>query len=333
MQADDDRLLKLLQELGVDEASYQDFEPEWKTLGELGRASVEAMTRLQAGTARVIKSFGSLRIHGDGVTGHSADLDAVGSVMTLFQSLVTAIGAVIDGHGASRGRVPQAVIHDTQLSLTAQPAPGSIILSITPKADEMAIAYPQGESLFGYEYPKIVLADESMDQLIKLLSAISTVDIEPFIDMVKEAGPRQAATLKALLKRLADSDFDVDVTWEEPDKPTRRVTLTSEEASYAYYSIETHNADSYEEDITGEIRTISTTKRLEIIPDGQDENGRQLPAVYIKRGELSDSDLAQYSVMNHVTVHVRTTPEIKPGDVEPKLVREALSISRIEPML
>ncbi len=333
MQADDNRLLKLLQELGVDEEQYRDFEPEWETASDLSRASVEAMTRIQAGTARVIKSAGSLRIHGNGVHEHSADLDAVGNVMSLFQSLVTAIGAVIEGHGASRGRVPQAVIHDTQLSLDAQPAPGSIVLSITPKADEMAIAYPQGESLFGYEYPKIVLADESMDQLIELLSTISMVDIEPFIDMVKAAGPRQAATLKALLKRLADSDFDVDVTWEEPEKPTRRVTLTSEAASYAYHSIESRNIDSYEEDITGVIQTISVTKRLEILPDGQDENGKQLPTVYIKRGELSDSDLAQYSVMDRVTVHVRTTPEIKPGDVEPKLVREALSIQMIEPML
>ena len=333
MQADDNRLQKLLQELGIDEGRYRDFEPEWETAGDLSRASVEAMTRIQAGTARVIKSFGSLRIHGGGVRGHSADLDAVGNVMSLFQSLVTAIGAVIDGHGASRGRVPQAVIHDTQLSLDAQPAPGSIVLTLTPKADEMAIAYPQGESLFGYEYPKIVLADESMDQLIELLSSISMSDIEPFIDKVKAAGPRQAATLKALLKKLADSDFDVDVTWEEPDEPTRRVALTSEAARYAYHSIEAHNVDSYVEDITGEIQTISVTKRLEILPDGQDEDGRPLPTVYIKRGELSDDDLKQCTVKDHVTVHVRTTPEVKPGDLEPKLIREALSIEKTEPIL
>ena len=63
---------------------------------DLSRASIEAMQRSTAGSARQLTSRGRLRFSGTAIHAHSADLDDIGLLSSAWQRAVTATGAALE---------------------------------------------------------------------------------------------------------------------------------------------------------------------------------------------------------------------------------------------
>lgn len=296
---------------------------------ELSCRSVERMVEKAVGTIRAVDSHGSFRLHGDSVAGHAADLDGVGSVMMGLQRAITSVGAFLSGRGeGARGKVSAWVSERTQMQLVAQPAPGSIVLEIKPKVSGMSEAFPNGETLFGFEYPDEVLADASMEKLIELLGLIDENDIEPFLHDVGKMGTRAAVGIKTLLKTMAESGFDCDVSWHEPGKPWAKVSVHHAGAAFAYKSIEAKRLDAVEEVFRGKLITVSTSASKRI--DLETEVEGEMRILHIKKGLLSDAVLSGFPVTSNVAMTVRSTEEVKPGG-DSVFIYEALSIEPWEP--
>lgn len=228
----------------------------WDGPGDLGRMSIESMIDSRH-DVRDVASQGVVRLSGAGVSGHAADLDAVGRVATLWQRCVTAVGAALEGTKAARGRLSSSVMLGTQLSLNAAPGPGSIVLALSPKQDPFVEIAPAGEVPL-VDVPRPV-ADRASEELISLLSQASRADTDgdDLAAHFGELGPRAATAIKALADALSEDHFDVDVSWKEPRQPTHRAAMSSGTAGWLSGFVAGRALDGVEQEISGTVRTVS----------------------------------------------------------------------------
>ena len=285
---------------------------DWNTPDDLGKMSIDAMARKEFGTERILDSYGYIDLGGIGVKNHAADLDAVGNVMAFTQRLVTAVGAASRGFTSARGKLSLSIIERTQLKLTASPQPASLLLVVTPKQSGFDDIHPGGQTTLLEEEDLRPLADEAMSDVIRILSQINTEDMEPFLATLENLGPRTASSLKELLKHLSKNEFDTKFKWSEPGSTIKTVRLSQSDADFAWKKISDRDLDSTEEIFEGKVITVSLNKRLELCTVIEAEE----QTVAIKRGLLSDSDLAKLSPTNAIRIAVRSTPKISPGGEE-----------------
>jgi hypothetical protein len=138
--------------------------PVFKEASDLSRFSVETHQDRQP-LARTLRSSGSLRLTGAGVTGHRANLADVGQLALSFQKLVTALGSSIYGARQSISSKAQEL---TELQLDSSPAPGSLILNFVPVVDPEQELRGGGEII---DADPAQLIDKTFSALSKLLQA------------------------------------------------------------------------------------------------------------------------------------------------------------------
>ena len=180
------------------------------------------MIAKQLGDVRESASRGQLRVQGVGVEGHSAPPASIGQVAAVWQRTVSAVGAALEGAQVDRGRLSEAIVQRTMLMLATSPAPGSVILNLTPRSDPFAEVAPGGQrSLVETERPR---ADRANETLIDLLSeaANAGADGTELAEHLRELGGRVASNVKDLAKSLTAANFDLDASWLEPGQPTAR---------------------------------------------------------------------------------------------------------------
>jgi hypothetical protein len=243
-------------------------EPTWSGPGDLARMSVEAMVA-QSEELRELESAGKFRLTGAGVLGHAADLDDVGQVATLWQRCITAVGAALEGAKATVGRIPESIVLRTQLTLNAAPGPGSIVLALAPKSDPFRETAPGGaRQMFDAPRP---LADRSAETLIELLAKAAGTgpDGDDLGAVLKALGPRVATSVRTLADVLDRAHFDVDITWSEPDQPTRRVEMSAGTSGWLRDFVSGRALDGVEEELAGTVRTVSDIAKWSIeTPEG-----------------------------------------------------------------
>lgn len=241
----------------------------WSGFGDLGRMSFEAMISQREDPREAISSHGRLRLFGAGVAGHSADLDDVGRVATLWQRCVSAVGASLEGSRSQVGRIPDMVSARTRLQLSAAPAPGSIVLNVAPKAAALDEVSPAGvRQIFDVPRP---LADRASDELIDLLSSASSAgpNADDLSIKLRELGPRVATSIRALAEVLERAHFDIDVSWTEPELPTRRATVPAGTSGWLREFVTGRALDATEETVAGDVRTVSDVAKWQIsTPEG-----------------------------------------------------------------
>jgi hypothetical protein len=235
----------------------------WDGPGDLGRMSIESMIESRHDVRDVV-SQGVVRLSGAGVSGHAADLDAVGRIATLWQRCVTAVGAALEGTKAARGRLSSSVLLGTQLSLNAAPGPGSIVLAVSPKQNPFVEIAPGGEMPL-LDAPRPI-ADRASEELIELLSQACQVgpDGDELAAHFGELGPRAATAIKALADALNEDHFDVDVSWQEPSQPTRRASMPSGTAGWLSDFVAGRALDGVEKELSGTVRTVSDIAKWSI---------------------------------------------------------------------
>ncbi|MGB8403844.1 MAG: hypothetical protein WCE30_07240 [Mycobacterium sp.] len=117
--------------------------PDWATADDLSCIGIKALLDADP-LGRTLASHGNSRITGDGVSGSSAKVTDVARVMAGFQRLATAVGASQAGDKALGKKANVAVTRGTELLLTAAPAPGSIVLTLTSALAPTDEAGPAG---------------------------------------------------------------------------------------------------------------------------------------------------------------------------------------------
>ncbi|MDQ2837856.1 MAG: hypothetical protein M3Y77_17340 [Actinomycetota bacterium] len=209
---------------------------------------------------RTQASHGLIRLTGDGVVGHAASASDVASVITGFQRLVTAVGASLEaGNTSLRGQIASTIQHRTRLRLVASPAPGSLVLNLSPEAPPEAEVSPGGQgSMFGEATP---LADQVVTELVGLLGDATDLgpdpDTSPFLTRVEALGPRSAAALRTFAMALSTGNFDTEVGWAIPQRATVKVSVDHLVAAEVARLVEARNLDAENVTIEGEMRTVS----------------------------------------------------------------------------
>ncbi len=254
-------------------------EATWEQPEDLNRLSFEAMVS-QTAVGRVLDSCGTVHLTGDGVTAHQASLSALGAVMTSFQKLIDAAGAAIRGVTSARGRLPSDIARLTKLDLATSPLPGSVRLIVTPATravdeitDDVPLApfAPDDDQLAD---KAALLAFDLIDEGVK-----AGPDADQFAASVRDQGPRVASSLRSFADALADGLFDVDLGWEQPGRPTRRVKAARADAVRISSLIEGRDLDDEEVALEGIVVRVSKEKTALVIEERSGE------LLQIKRGK------------------------------------------------
>ncbi|MFF2454096.1 hypothetical protein [Isoptericola sp. NPDC058082] len=259
----------------------------WKTPDDLARRAMEAVGGEEL-PGRSMVSTGTLHLAGRGVEGSAARMAAVGEVMTTFQRLVTAVGAAQEGYRNLRGSFPAPVLARTHLRLAASPYVGSVVLDFMPEITPAQELRPDGDIQL-IDEPRTQRTDEAVSEVIGLLDAARALpadaDEGPLLNEISDLGPRAAAALREFSKMLSVGDFETDVTWREPGKPTRRAILPASDAGRLSALIASRELDHGEAEVVGVLHTISDKTALAIETDlGTWEyvRGSKLPADALK---------------------------------------------------
>lgn len=232
---------------------------------DLSRVSIERH-RGSSTIAREAPSVGSLRLSGQGVTGHEAALDDVTTLGLAFQRLVTAVGASLGGFTNIRGPIPKEFSARTVLGLRAAPRPGSIILDLSPRLDPIRELRHKGEM---FNDSDTQLVDAVMSELGVLIQAAADHQLgerdSVFSSEVRSLGPRAASALKGFALATSGSHFDLDMTWVQPLHAATRFSLSAREAVFIAQVIAGQKLDAEDVTVHGILRTVSHGKKWELM--------------------------------------------------------------------
>jgi hypothetical protein len=278
----------------------------WSEGGDLSRLSIDSFGARE-GFERS-RSTGVLRLSGEGVRGHAARLDVIGLICQEFQRLVVAVGAAQEGVRSARGKISESLQRRIRLHLQASPAPGSLVLHLTPELDPNEEVSPGGQTLID---PPVPLADRSVDRVVEILQYAVRADAaaEQLETVLHEVGPRAASALSLLAKALDEDELDFDLAWMQPRQSTRRARLTTEEARWLRIFVSQRRLDESLVVFEGVLRTVSDRRALEL-QIGDDE------IVYLKRGDETPALLGGLLVGDRVRVGASEKVEAKVGGGE-----------------
>lgn len=300
--------------------------PDWSTAEDLSRIGIEAMIDADP-FGRTLASHGNIRITGDGVTGSAAKVNDVARVMTGFQRVATAVGAAHTGDTALGKQANADVRRRTDLLLTAAPAPGSIILTVTPALT--AIEEVGDPGMFAELESDDQMLDTAVGTTIDVFAAGNDIGPSPdesaFVHQLGAMGPRTASAVRDLARTLDRAGFDIDIDWQQPSRATRRVRVTATAAAYMVDVVERANLDEQPVTIVGEYLTVSAVSSWVIQQDDGD-------VVTVKLGRVDPGQTRGLAVGERIRVEAIMKTETTPGG-NAKTTYTAQSFERVHPPL
>ena len=233
---------------------------------DVTRWAIEDHVRsLQPDPGRTLKSRGVLRLHGEGVEGNSAPLQAVGDVAMKFQDLIDAMGSSLRGVKTAKGRLPNDVLKRTKLDLVASPAAGSGALIVAPHSDPAEETAPEGQvSLFSEDSRQ--LADQAIEATLNLLELGSRPDpvADDFVERIQEWGPRVASAILKASNSFSKRNFDLEISWKEPSKKGANLDVTAEQFGRIFSVIDRRELTQEDIVFVGKIQTVSNVVDLDL---------------------------------------------------------------------
>lgn len=309
------RVKDLLAKYNINIKDFEDID-ETSRIESAMDASAESVRRFVGSSvfdARMIDSFGEIHIEGSGVKGNAAPMANVGDVLSNIQASIDSIGAKLRGRINEKGRIPSEITSLTSLDIVASPMPGSLRILVSPGKRGFDEVYPDdGDNLFGIgeDFGKRPLADLSLEAMIDLIKEVdlNSPDSKNFEIKLQEMGPRVASSMKSMFSSFAKSDFDVEMSWKEPQKRISKARVNKELAAHAVRVIVQSKADIEKDIISGSIITVttSTKDRIRIL----DESGED---ILISIGDISRMDLARFHAGSRVLVGVEKSVSYFPG--------------------
>lgn len=261
----------------------------WETPEDLARLSHEASIINFHGDARFLASQGQLRIHGKAVPHHTATLDAVSTITSSWQKAVTAIGASLEGFRSVRGKIPATFKKLTEIGLSAQPSPGSLVLSIEPTQHPISeLDGNTGRSMLTKDRP---LVDRATSKLIQLISGANFSELDQndaFGESLSDLGPRAAGAMREFALALELHDVDLDMEWSEPAQATSRGRLCHQDAIFLRKFIEGRALDTEVITVPAKLITVSSKEKWLIEFEGSEKrvDATALPDSFISSVSL-----------------------------------------------
>ena len=169
--------------------------------------------------------------------------------------------------------------------------------------------------------------DKAVDSAIELMDEGSRVPPNPagseFLSQVSALGPRAASSIRDFTKALAGASFDADVEWRQPNRPTRRVHLTSSTAGLIAQVIEAAELDVDDVVIDGVVLTVSTVqKQAWLIQRGPDD------LVSVRHGHLPSSQTLGIATGERIRIQAQMRTTVSNTGVS-RTVYEAQGVERI----
>lgn len=119
-------------------------------------------------------------------------------------------------------------------------------------------------------------------------------------------GPRTASAIRDLAKTLQRAYFDVDIDWKQPQRATKRVSVTARSAAHMADVVEHSNLNEQPVIIVGEYLTVSAVSAWVIQQDDGD-------AVTVKLGRIDARQTIGLAVGDRIRIEAIMKTEITPG--------------------
>ncbi|KAA8723888.1 hypothetical protein [Corynebacterium phocae] len=277
-------------------------------------------------------SSGSLRLSGSGVSGHTIPLSTAGSILQTFQTLITSLGASLEGKKTARGKLPDSLVQSTRLALSASPQPGSVVLSFSPaEAEDGALLKDSAaEDLIHRTFKELGDLLEMDEVTGEAQTETSDMQKEKFAERIYNLGPRVARAMTDFARDLATNNVDMGLSWSHTDHRPTYVGLTAERFTRVQEALEDIRVRSSVTGIRAVIQKISTvpTDQLELRLEEQIKSNKDLedlPTVVTVSVPDDVADITAFRVRDEVAFIAIVDSTAFPGRT-PKLSVEAYEI-------
>jgi len=295
----------------------------WETADDLARISVESLFSSTQPDARALASTGTLRLAGEGVTGHQVDIDRLGAFAAAWQRAVTAVGASLEGFRSARGRLSNELVSRTKLLLVAPPSGGSIVLEVAPKVHGLDDGTGVAQRPM-FDAPQ-ALADRSVTALLDLLTQLAgedLVDLDSTAAKLRELGPRVAGSVRVLADSLAEGHLDIHATWREPGEATKRTSVSSAQAVWIRRFIDGRDLEAEDATLRATAVTVSNRERWLVEVEGEVER--------VNASGLELDEVRKVRPGDEIALRVRTTVTLQP-DGSHRARHEAIEVLAVHP--
>ncbi|MDA0632143.1 hypothetical protein OUY22_01850 [Nonomuraea sp. MCN248] len=206
---------------------------------------------------------------GSAVAGTEIKLDALGPFLDELQETVSSIGQALRGSATAFSSIPSDIRDQTSLSLEAT-APGSIVLHLRAPADPRT-----GEEL---PFPETTdrpapLAVAAVERLILVARDAQPEDLneDALVDDVYPLGPRTHKHLNSLLRIMADSGIDAELSLFSPVDGEQRANLSATQARRIHEVLKRARIGEETQERVGALRGVSSLRNaFELVtPEGE----------------------------------------------------------------
>lgn len=235
--------------------------PTWSSTEELSHLSLQAFRRTQGIPTAPERSVASVRLHGAMVRQNKISVRRATKVLAALQGAITAIAAAAQGSTGLRGKLPELATQLTDLQLSPQLAPGSVVFHLT--APDPADFVPD-------PIPGVAEDDSLVDQSARrLLDALAvaadeSVPQRDLLDELRALGPRAAHQLSGLMKSIIDESVELDLTWTTSTRERLQADVTASTAAALRDAITTHRIDAEIVFLRGSLETISSIRDIDL---------------------------------------------------------------------
>jgi hypothetical protein len=203
-----------------------------------------------------------VRMHGPGIPAHDIPVREATSILTSLQETVASIGQVLTRQATATGRINATVLKATELRMTPELLPGSVVFRLTGPGEELS--GDEAAALTGTD----TLVDAAMHDLFGIVNQSAkakTPDTAGTLAQeLRRFGPRVAKHLSNLVESIIKDDIDLDLTWQTPRGSRRDASLPRQSARTIHDAIKLNEIVSHRVELTGVLTTVSTTKKAEI---------------------------------------------------------------------
>ncbi|MGW9168421.1 hypothetical protein [Agromyces sp. NPDC055658] len=296
----------------------------WRDAEDLARLSIESLA-IDTTLVRRDRSRGSIRLTGTGVQGHSVRVDSLTKTLANFQRLVLASGMALEGHRSLKGQPPPRVLTRTRLRVEAAPSPGSLVVAFVADSPVEAEIAPDGQpDILGDES---TLLDRSIEKAIGLLATgkeiTANADDSEFIELIEEAGPRVASTLRDLVESFIESSIEPEIVWMQPRTPKAFVSVALPELLMISKLVAGRSLDRDPVELEGILHTVSDMAPLKVTTiEGE--------TLTVEAKELPFEDIRALNVGDYVRIKAEVTEDHTPGG-EPVARYTATSVEKLVP--
>lgn len=221
------------------------------TADELARISAQTMLELHGAKVRLIRA----RFAGNLPARHAIGVRAATRVLGEMQEALSEMGAVTLNNVPARGPLPAEVLKATELQLSPQVSPGSVVFTLQPAVDEVG--------LWARSSDEPVILDVVLGQLFEVFDSIERPTTngttpETVSDRLREFGPRTARHLLLFAKGLEAEGLSLDLGWTRSGQPTRRSGLSPAGAGFLGAIADRARTREQSVVLRGSVRALST---------------------------------------------------------------------------